>query len=305
MIWALIVGAAILAAPFVVEAFRRPIDAARDEAPGLFADLPRGVTHYRWRGGAKGHVVVLVHGLTTPSEVWDGIAEGLADAGLRVLSYDLYGRGYSDRPPGRQDLDFFVGQLEALLDRLGLEEVTLFGYSMGGIIATDFAHRHPDRVRRLMLLAPAGMIHTPATLYWLSARLPAVGDWLMLAYFPRFARLGLKRFAKAPGRAAEIAAVQRRELRFRGYIPAVLSSLRGALMTWQHVEHNALGARGMPVLAIWGEADRTIPITAMGRLAEWNRKAHHASVPEAGHFIGVTHPEEVLRAVREEMAQAG
>lgn len=295
MIYLLILVALALAAPFVWEVFRPPMDAdARKSAPGAFVRLPRGVTHYRWRGPETGAVVVCVHGLTTPSPVWDGIAEGLAADGYRVLTYDLFGRGYSDRPAGRQDVDFFVDQLEALLEALEVEgAVTLFGYSMGGVIATGYAARHPGRVKRLLLLAPAGIEHAPDRLTWLAARLPVLGDWLMLALYPRMAR------AAAPD--TPIGEVQRNELRYRGYMPAVLSSLRAALHHWQDVEHHALGRTDLPVLAIWGAEDATIPISAMGKLTQWNRKARHATIPGADHALAVTHTDEVLAAVREEL----
>lgn len=70
----------------------------RSEAEGSFATLSQGDTHYTWIGPLRGPVAVCIHGMTTPSFVWHGLAKGLAAWGYRVLIYDLYGRGYSDRP---------------------------------------------------------------------------------------------------------------------------------------------------------------------------------------------------------------
>ncbi|EEB85586.1 alpha/beta fold hydrolase [Roseobacter sp. GAI101] len=76
-------------------------DVARGSAPGQFAELSRGVTHYEWVGPARGPVAVCVHGLTTPSFVWRSITKGLVLMGFRTLIYDLYGRairiGQADR----------------------------------------------------------------------------------------------------------------------------------------------------------------------------------------------------------------
>ena len=92
--------AALAAVPFVQELRRRPPEAAH--APGRFAELSRGRTHYQWLGGARGPVAVCVHGLTTPSQVWSDYARELSDLGYRVLVYDLYGRGFPTRcPAGR------------------------------------------------------------------------------------------------------------------------------------------------------------------------------------------------------------
>ena len=117
MMWVYLILAAVIASPLIIEATRKKMnDAARGDAPGQFAKLSGGVTHYQWRGPEGGPVAICIHGLTTPSFVYDGIAEGLSQIGFRVLTYDLYGRGYSDRPKGTQDIAFFRKQLSELLD---------------------------------------------------------------------------------------------------------------------------------------------------------------------------------------------
>ena len=129
MSWVLAILAVIAAAPFLREAARPRMGArARRDAPGSFVTLSQGVTHYRWLGARTGPVAVCVHGLTTPSPVWEAAAETLGQLGYRVLVYDLYGRGYSDRPRGTQDADFFARQLSDLLEDQGIEgAITLLG----------------------------------------------------------------------------------------------------------------------------------------------------------------------------------
>ncbi|MBL3562611.1 alpha/beta fold hydrolase, partial [Rhodovulum sulfidophilum] len=101
MIWAGLLVLMLLAAWPLAEALRRPMAArARSEAPGEIAALPRGRTHLVWEGPAEGPVLVLLHGLTIGSHMLDRLAGGLAARGYRVLRYDLYGRGFSDRPRG-------------------------------------------------------------------------------------------------------------------------------------------------------------------------------------------------------------
>ena len=113
---------AILAAPFIIEWRRIPMDAqARADAPGEFAELSNGITHYQFHGPVDGPLVVCVHGLTTPSFVYEGLAKRLMERGYRVLVYDHYGRGYSDRPKGDQDRAFFVSHLEELLEHLNIQ----------------------------------------------------------------------------------------------------------------------------------------------------------------------------------------
>jgi pimeloyl-ACP methyl ester carboxylesterase len=281
--------AVVLAAPFVAEALRPAMDdAARKHAPGRFVTLSLGVTHYDWLGPERG-----------PVAVCRGLARSLVAMGYRVLIYDLYGRGYSDRPGGRQNADFFVSQLQDLLASQKITgDITLIGYSMGGSISTAFAARNPSMLRRLILIAPAGMDHAPSRVARFAAAYPVIGDWLMLAFFPRSHRKGTDAERALPSSVEGIADLQQAELRWRGFVPAVLSSLRGMLADLQEAEHREIRARGIPVLAIWGHDDRTIPIRSMGQLALWNREARHEVIQGAGHALAYSHTDAVAAAIR-------
>src|SRR5690348_16826332 len=73
-------------------------DAARRTAPGKFVRLSDGMTHYELSGPDSGTTVILVHGFSVPLYIWDSTAAALSSKGYRVLRYDEYGRGWSDRP---------------------------------------------------------------------------------------------------------------------------------------------------------------------------------------------------------------
>jgi pimeloyl-ACP methyl ester carboxylesterase len=298
VIW-LILGAcvaAVGAAPFVIEHYRTAMsDGRRGSAPGQFVELSQGVTHYHLSGPTDAPLVVCVHGLTTPSFVWGQLTRGLVALGFRVLVYDLYGRGYSDRPQGMHDKQFFNTQLTDLLSRLQLRGPSdLIGYSMGGAIGAGFAAAHPAMVRRLVLLAPAGMHLGTAPLVRFVKERGILGTWLMLAAYPRQMRKGIRAEMGAP---PEITEGQHAQLMYQGFVPAVLSSLRGILRVPMQREHLALRRTGLPVLAIWGAQDSVIPASAMGRLAEWNRTVQHEVIEGAGHGLPYTHAPQVLAQI--------
>ncbi|MCB4457145.1 alpha/beta fold hydrolase [Leisingera sp. McT4-56] len=301
MIWLLLLAAVLLiaAAPFLREHLRKPMDAqARQTAPGALAQLPSGCTHYRWTGPHRGPVAVCVHGLTTPSFVWNGIAKGLGAMGYRVLTYDLYGRGYSDRPEGPQDRAFFLTQLEELLeDQQVGGDFTLIGYSMGGAIATAFAAAHPDRLRELILLAPAGFGRSANRLTQIIRQVPGFGDWLMHALYPALHIRSTRAERSLPSSVPGIVKLQQQELGYRGFIPAVLASLRGILNEDFTEELRGLHQKGVPALAIWGQEDAVIPPTSAGRLAERARSVRQEEVAGAGHGLPYTHTEEVLEII--------
>src|SRR5512146_2198187 len=102
-------------------------DAARAAAGGSFIRLLHGCTHYELAGPEDQRPVVLIHGFSVPYFIWDSMFAALVSAGHRVLRYDLLGRGYSDRPRVRYDLELFITQLSELLDRLHIAAAELLG----------------------------------------------------------------------------------------------------------------------------------------------------------------------------------
>src|SRR6478736_6702893 len=107
--------------------------AVRASAPGAFVALADGYTHYEIAGPASGRTVVLAAGATVPYYIWDPTFAALTTAGFRVLRYDYYGRGYSDRPDIAYTQDLYVRQLAELLDAVHFTDpIDLAGLSYGG-----------------------------------------------------------------------------------------------------------------------------------------------------------------------------
>ena len=301
MTWFIVILLGVIAVPVVIEITRKRMnDSARKTATGQFATLSQGVTHFEWFGPQRGAIIVCVHGLTTPSFVWRGLTRGLAIMGYRVLTYDLFGRGYSDKAKGAQSSDFFLQQLNDLLEHQGVvRDFTVIGYSMGGAIATLFAAQNPSRLRQLVLIAPAGMGTVASPIVNFIAKTPLIGDWLMLALYPSKMRKGIAAERGLPSSVEGITELQENELTYRGYVPAVLASLRGVLGTALEAEHRAIHAARTPVLAVWGGVDDVIPIAAAGTLAQWSRGAVQDVIEGAGHGVTYTHTDEILAILAE------
>ncbi|KQI71628.1 alpha/beta hydrolase [Loktanella sp. 5RATIMAR09] len=304
MFWVLIVlvvalGAYVAAQPFLVERRRPEIgDAERQSARGEFVTLSQGVTHFRWAGSARGPVAVVVHGISTPMIAIEGVAEGLGRLGYRVLMYDLYGRGLSDAPAGKQDRAFFVRQLADLCADQGItEEITIAGFSMGGGIATAFASEYPHSVKQVILIASSGIATNESRFSRFCRRVPLLGDWVHAA----FAHDRMRKAIPSRGETPEIEQVlsaQRKELKRRGYLPAQLLSRRGMLNENQEDDHRKLHRQGISVAAIWAREDPVIPIRAVGLLGLWNRQARQEVVEGADHAMPYTHKAELAAALR-------
>lgn len=113
--------------------------------------------HYRDEGPSHAPAIAFVNSLGTDLRIWDGVIEALGGR-FRTIRYDKRGHGLSDVPPAPYAMDDHVGDLEALLDLLGVGAVVPVGLSVGGLIVTRFAARHPRRVPRLVLCDTAHKI---------------------------------------------------------------------------------------------------------------------------------------------------
>ncbi|MDJ0637710.1 MAG: alpha/beta hydrolase [Paracoccaceae bacterium] len=291
---------ALLAAwPFLAEWARPAMTPARQaKAPGEIAHLPGGATHYRWSGREGDPVVVCIHGLSTPSYVFAATVRSLTSLGYRVLSYDLYGRGYSARVRGTQDMAFFLSQLQALLKHQNVEgPLIVLGFSMGGQIAAAFAARE-DRVEKLIIVASAGLAHaetTGQTRVWTA---PVIGDWMTRIWGGIALRRELVDHKTVATVIPDLEDRQAAETRMRGFLPAILSSRRHLLQRSSLSDHTQIARVKVAVLAIWGTADPVIPRRALSALAEVNPDARHVEVAGAGHNLLQTHPSEIATALK-------
>jgi proline iminopeptidase len=110
-----------------------------------------GMVRYRMLGEGE-RTLVLLHGGPGATSRYLRPLEALAD-GRRVVTYDQLGCGASDRPDDESlwRAERFVDELEALRDHLDLDGFDLYGHSWGGMLATDYALAHQDRLRSLIL----------------------------------------------------------------------------------------------------------------------------------------------------------
>jgi pimeloyl-ACP methyl ester carboxylesterase len=97
---------------------------------------------------------------------------------------------------------------------------------------------------------------------------------------------------------ASVVTKQLRELEFRGYIPALLSSLKGVLASRMENEHKRISKSGVAVRALFAENDKTIPIRkAKPLFDQWSPNADIFEIAGAGHGLTYTHPEQVMDAI--------
>lgn len=276
---------AIVAPYFLLESETTLLDdKTRASLPGSFLRLPDGVVHYQMNNIPSARTVVLVHGFSVPYYVWDPTYGALTAAGFRVLRFDLYGRGYSDRPNREYNVELFVSQLRDLLDTLGIHQpVDLVGLSLGAAVIADFCSQYTKRVHSLVFIAPAVSGTTQLGTFPLGV--PGVGEYLMATVFAPFY---LPRIQKSdffrPNLFPDWESRYRDQTKYRGFKRALLSTIRSLPKMNALPWYKEVGEAQLPVLLLWGQGDKTIPSTDIGLLQELVPRIESHSVKEAGHL---------------------
>src|SRR5919204_219805 len=109
-----------------------------------------------FRMAGEGPLVVLIHGITSRSDVWLEVMEDLA-SDHTVVAPDLIGHGRSAKPRGDYSLGAYASGGRDLLGLLGFERGTVVGHSLGGGIALQFAYQFPEYTERLALVSSGGL----------------------------------------------------------------------------------------------------------------------------------------------------
>jgi pimeloyl-ACP methyl ester carboxylesterase len=272
-------------------------DKARRAAPGKFVRLADGVTHYETAGPDTGDVVVLAAAFSVPAYLSDSLFQRLGRDGFRVLRFDYYGRGWSDRLDTTYELDLFGRQLTGLLDSLRIADpVDLAGLSFGAAIVTNIADRFPDRVRSLIYVNPVfntGRQLPPrerSALAW---------DWYMVF------RGGSEDMATGqlydflhPERHPDWVARYRVQQQFKGTREAWRRT-RAAIAVAPHQDEQIkrVGTHPRPVLVVWGRQDEGAPFEESEALLAQMPRATLVPVDSAGHLPHLEQPDLVVPAI--------
>lgn len=235
---------------------------------------------YDGAGGGELPTVVLIHGLGASAIAFARVVARLRPHVKRVVVPELPGHGLSEHPGDRLITpEIVLGTISATLDRVLPEPAVVVGNSLGGAVALDFARNHPQQVRGLMLVSPAG------------ARLRAEEWQRLVAAFAvtgaAEARGFLERIYHRPPWFLALVAHEFPELLNRRAVREILDS--------STPEHAALpedlAALAMPILLLWGRSERLLPAEALAYFRD--HLPAHAVIEEPvgfGHSPQLEHP---------------
>ncbi|MEJ8804406.1 alpha/beta fold hydrolase [Pontibacter sp. H249] len=259
--------------------------------------------------GKGSETIIFIHGLGSYLPAWEKNIAELSN-NYRTIALDLPGYGKSSKENVQVSMDAYAKTVLELMDKLKLKKATLAGHSMGGQIAITAALQAPERVSKLILVAPAGletftdqqkqmfkMAVTPESVQKTTPEQTAANYKINFYKMP----------AEAQHMVDERLLIMKSE-QFDDYSKAVASSV--AAMVDEPV-HEKLPLLKMPTLIVFGENDALIPnkyfnpnltpkaVAEMGK--ERIPNSQLVMIPEAGHFLQYEQPAAFNKAVQQFM----
>jgi len=245
-----------------------------------------------WDEQGSGEPVLLIMGLGYPSVMWFRTRPLLATR-YQTIALDNRGVGLSDMPPGPYSIALMASDAAAVLDASGCESAHVYGVSMGGMIAQEFALQYPKRVRSLVLGCtytggPNVVRAEQAVTDFMTARAKLDPDTAVEASIPYIYD------PHTPRELIDEDCVLRKK--WMPKAEAYFAQLQG-IMAWE--SYSRLDQIKVPTLVIHGESDRLIPIGNGELIANRIAGAKFVRLPQAGHIFSTDQIEPAQSALLE------
>ncbi len=262
-----------------------------------------------YRLAGSGPPIVLIHGITASSVVWETVAPRLARHHT-VLAPDLLGHGQSAKPRGDYSMGAFASGIRDLVLSLELGPATVVGHSLGGGVAMQFSYQFPDRVQRLALVSSGGLgrrvsgLLRAATFPGSELVLPVLAGRHVLnagrAVGRTLGRIGIPLGNDAIEMARGHASLGDSQSR-AAFVHTLRASVDVGGQRVQAVDRLYLAAE-LPLLIVWGARDRIIPVDHGRRAHELVPGSRFELFERAGHFPFLDEPERFIATTEDWIA---
>ena len=267
-----------------------------------FTTVDGATVHYQEFGEPSNPTLILIHGFTASTFVWQTVAPMLAEENFHVVAVDLLGFGFSEKPAWFEySIVSQARMIERFMDRLGIGRAILVGSSYGGAIASTVALDYPEIVEKLVLVS--AVINDEAKnnrLLKLTA-MRGVGEIIspFLLDSKRFLRFRMRRTIAPVNHhliTDERIASVGSPLRAKSAHHSVLTSAR----KWDanRIEDDA-HLINHPTLLIWGEDDNVIPVRNGEKLYDTILNSRLVVLKDCGHVPPEEKPERFVELVAE------
>ncbi|MGK7896398.1 MAG: alpha/beta fold hydrolase [Xenococcus sp. (in: cyanobacteria)] len=273
----------------------------------------RGIDHYyQWIRNSQQNqpkpVMVFVHGWAGSARYWESTAAALSED-FDCLLYDMRGFGRSKLPPTPLDFSYemsdYADDLAILLDRLGIEEISIQAHSMGASVATFFLNRYRDRVKQAILTCN-GIFEYDEKAFEAFHKFGGYVVKFRYKWFlkiPLADRMFMARFLSRPIKKSD---------RYAFLEDFLLADYESALATiYTSVSKKAVEIMPqefseikVPTLLVAGEKDQIIPASMAKQAAELNDNLEYLEISNTGHFPMLEDSDSYLKGINKFLQQS-
>ena len=258
------------------------------EGASRFAELEPGLNvHYRDEGKPDGRVIVLIHGSNASLHTW-GPWVKILGSDYRIITLDLPGHGLTGvNPAGVYDNQSYVGVVDALMSRLGIAKAVIGGNSMGGGVSWMFALAHPEKTEALLLVDAGGQPQAKSGDLPIGFRLmrtPVIKEGARLIAPRSIFESSIRNTMSVQSKIDDKLIDRYWELnRFPGNREATMKRF-GDARSMKSGTKEQLAAIKVPVMIMWGEEDKLIPVSSARWFASAIPGSMLVSYPKVGHI---------------------
>lgn len=259
-----------------------------------FVDLEEGFTFYNATNqNSQKTPVVLIHGFSVPSYIWDPTFVMLREKGFYIISLDLYGRGNSKNIDGDYTDELFANQVLQLLNHLEIEKADFVGLSNGGRVISKIADINSDIVGDLIYVASSSFLNKSKALETDVSK-KEVREFIGNNY-PTIAKGQLQDF-KYPEKFEGWDDKYEELLKYKGFAKALISTTKNHY-TMDEIHEN-INNLNLPVYTIWGDSDNVVVYDEFSeRLNELLPNRNEYFISNSGHLPHMENQDEFNKVI--------
>lgn len=273
--------------------------------PTKYLQLKEGKIAYVKKGNGK-KVLIFLHGLSSNSDAWYRNMETL-DKDFTCIAMDLPGFGKSYKNSPEFTATYFASVVKEFTKKMKIDQFTLVGHSMGGQTAIKFAAKYPEKLEKLILIAPAG-IEKFSEFEGTAMKMVMNPTSIMASTDEQIDRNYQLNFYKMPKEAAQMIQDRKNIVKssdFEAHAIAIQKSVQGML---EDLVTQDLEKISTPTLILFGKNDALIPnkylhpTLTIEELSKTAQESINGSklviIDEAGHFLQFEKPTEVNKEIK-------
>tara|TARA_Y200000002_G_C22626453_1_gene640483 strand:+ start:122 stop:1018 length:897 start_codon:yes stop_codon:yes gene_type:complete len=259
-----------------------------------FVDLEEGFTFYNSANqNSQKTPVVLIHGFSVPSYIWDPTFVMLREKGFYIISLDLYGRGNSKNIDGDYTDELFANQVLQLLNHLEIEKADFVGLSNGGRVISKIADINSDIIGDLIYVASSSFMNKSKALET-DVSEKEVREFIGNNY-PTIAKGQLQDF-KYPEKFEGWDDKYEELLKYKGFARALISTTKNHY-TMDEIHEN-INNLNLPVYTIWGDSDNVVVYDEFSeRLNELLPNRNEYFISNSGHLPHMENQDEFNKVI--------